>query len=316
MMSGLFETLASILGLSLVSGINLYAAILTVGFGQKYGWITGLPPEMEVLSHPIVLTLAGVFYAAEFVADKVPFVTPVWDAIHTFIRPLGGALLALQAAGDLSPMAQAAAAIIGGSIALGTHSTKAGVRLLAHATPEPVSHSAISILEDFSVVGLLVLAYKYPEIAVPVFLALLVGVILITPLLFRVLKFVASTALGRVHSFFGTADARDLPRWVVTHSPAVRVFTRSGARLGRLRETYLIAATGRVDAVQKRWGKTSAHEVAGAAVIESGMMIDVLRFGSHSFYVTKDWSKHCRRAFGGDQSSAVSDQLTSAVLKG
>ena len=84
----MLETLSSILGLSFVSGINLYAAVLTVGLGIRFGWLLGLPQEMQVLANPLVLTLAAAMYLAEFVADKVPFFTPIWDGIHTFIRPL------------------------------------------------------------------------------------------------------------------------------------------------------------------------------------------------------------------------------------
>jgi len=181
-------TLASVLGLSVVSGVNLYAAVLTVGVGQRMGWITGLPPEMHVLANPLVLVVAGVFYLLEFVADKIPFVTPLWDAIHTFIRPLGAALLAFGAAGNLDPSVQAIAAIMGGSIAFGTHSTKAGLRIAAHTVPEPTTHSLISLAEDFGVVGLLVLAYQYPWVALVVIALILVTAVLLIAFVIRAIR--------------------------------------------------------------------------------------------------------------------------------
>lgn len=170
----MIDSLAGILSLSFASGINLYAAILTAGLGQRFGWISGLPESLNVLSHTWVLIAAGVLYTLEFFADKVPFVTPVWDAIHTFIRPIGAALLAFHAAGNLSASGQVLAVVAGGSLALATHATKAGARIAAHVMPEPATHSLISIAEDFSVVGLVLLAYKYPLISIGV-VALLIA---------------------------------------------------------------------------------------------------------------------------------------------
>ena len=182
------EVLASVLGLAVASGLNLYAAVLTVGLGIRFGWLSGLPPELNILANTWVLGLAGALYAVEFVADKIPFVTPVWDAVHTFVRPLGGALLAVGAVGNLDPTLKVVAGLVGGTIALGTHTTKMGLRLAAHTVPEPVTHSAISIAEDFSVVGLLLLAYNYPWIAVGVVGVLVVAMIVLIPFLYRALK--------------------------------------------------------------------------------------------------------------------------------
>ena len=197
---GTLQTLSGILGLSFVSGVNLYATILTVGLGLRYGWIHGLPDDLNILSHPAVLIVAGVFYAAEFVADKVPFFTPIWDAVHTVIRPLGAAAIALGAASDLHPLMKVIAVLVGGSVALSTHSTKMGVRLMAHAVPEPVTHSAISVAEDVGVVSLAALAMTHPIVALPVFLLRLIGVFFLFRMAFRALAGVARRA-GRWFSF-------------------------------------------------------------------------------------------------------------------
>ncbi len=197
---GSLQTLAAILGISVVSGINLYATVLTIGLAIRYGWVTGLPPDLQVLAHPVVLIAAGAMYAVEFIADKAPFITPVWDVIHTVIRPLGASLLALGAAGNLDPKMQVLAVLAGGSIALGTHSTKMGVRLAAHATPEPVTHSLISLAEDVGVVGLLILAWQHPLIAIPVLLGLLALCTWLLMVVSRGLRSLLRSVFGRLRA--------------------------------------------------------------------------------------------------------------------
>ncbi len=179
---------SGILASALACGINLYATVLTIGLGIRLGWISGLPPELDVLGHPVILGIAGAMYAAEFVADKIPFLTPFWDAVHTFIRPVGAALLAAQAGAQLDPVLRMAAILMSGSVALAAHSTKMGVRMAAHAVPDPVTHSAISVGEDVGVVGLLALAWSHPLVAIPVCLALLAGMAYLLRVCYRTLK--------------------------------------------------------------------------------------------------------------------------------
>lgn len=207
------QQLAGILGLSFASGVNLYLAVLAVGMAERYHWVTGLPPELGILAHPVVLAVAGLLFLLEFFADKIPFVTVVWDAIHTFIRPVGGALLALGAAGHLDPTLQAAAALVGGSIALGAHGTKMGVRILAHAAPEPATHSVASLVEDVGVVGLLSLVYLHPYVALPVLAALLLLVALVLPLVLRVLNLLLAGLAGWIRTWIPGSRPGALPRW-------------------------------------------------------------------------------------------------------
>ena len=176
-------TLSGLLALAVGSGINLYATILTVGLSIRFGWLSGMPDELHVLAQTWVLALAGAMYAAEFIADKIPFFTPIWDGFHTFIRPLGAALLAAQATSHLSPEARIAAVLLSGTVALGTHSAKMGARLAAHTVPDPITHSAISIGEDVGVVALVSLGWQHPWIALP----LLVGLLVLLVLLIRVI---------------------------------------------------------------------------------------------------------------------------------
>ena len=159
-----------------------------------------MPPDLQVLAHPVVLIAAGATYAVEFIADKAPFITPVWDVIHTVIRPLGASLLALGAAGNLDPKMQVLAVLAGGSIALGTHSTKMGVRLAAHAIPEPVTHSLISLAEDVGVVGLLILAWQHPLIAIPVLLGLLALCTWMLMVVSRGLRSLLRSVFGRLRA--------------------------------------------------------------------------------------------------------------------
>ena len=244
----LLPQLAGILGLSVVSGVNLYLAVLAVGIAERFHWVTGLPPELHILSHPLVLAAAGLLFLVEFFADKIPFVTVIWDTVHTVIRPLGGGLLALGAAGQLHPVAQVLALLAGGTIALGSHGTKMGLRLLAHTTPEPTTHSLLSVAEDIGVLGLLALVYSHPYIALPVLAGILLIIALLLPLVFRVVNFLLSSLGGRIRSWVRQAGPQEAPRWVelallevepVAADWVGRAFARRVKGAPRLREGYL-----------------------------------------------------------------------------
>lgn len=286
------EALSAIIGIAMVSGVNLYAAILTLGLGLRYGWISGLPPELAIVGHPAVLVAAGVFYLAEFVADKIPFFTPIWDGVHTVIRPIGAAMLAFGAASEMAPLAQVAAVLFAGSIALGTHSTKMGVRILAHAAPEPAAHSLLSVAEDIGVVALLLLAYQHPYIALPVLGALLAAMIAVLPLLLRILRFVVACALGRLFSFWGDADKSDVPVWIQERAGGevpVRLYARKG-RFPRLAEGYLVGD----EFHYKRWFRARKRPVPGLsdATMSRGLFAEVILLADGtSFYLTKEWRK-------------------------
>lgn len=145
-------TLALTMGLAWASGINLYATLLTLGYLANTGNID-LPPDLQIVADPMVMAAAGLMYCIEFFADKVPGVDTVWDTIHTFIRIPAGAMLAAGAIGDLNPAIEIAAAIMGGSLAAGTHATKAGTRVLINTSPEPFSNWFASVGEDIAVIG-------------------------------------------------------------------------------------------------------------------------------------------------------------------
>ncbi len=144
-------TLAVTMGLAWASGINLYATLLTLGFLANSGNID-LPPDLQVVANPLVMGAAGIMYFIEFFVDKTPGVDTGWDTIHTFIRIPAGAMLAAGAVGDLNPAVEIAAALLGGSLAAGTHATKAGTRMLINTSPEPFSNWLASVGEDVAVV--------------------------------------------------------------------------------------------------------------------------------------------------------------------
>lgn len=184
------------MGLAWASGINLYAALLTLGFLANTGNIV-LPEQLQVVASPLVMAAAGLMYAVEFFADKVPGVDTGWDAVHSFIRIPAGAMLAAAAVGDIGPAAELAAAILGGGMAAATHATKAGSRVMINTSPEPVSNWTASIGEDLAVIGGVWAALNHPY----VFLALLVLFVLfmawLLPRLWRGVKavFARLTAL-------------------------------------------------------------------------------------------------------------------------
>jgi len=310
---GPIQTLAAILGLSAVSGINLYLTVLLVGLGQRFAWIHGLPPELAILSHPLVLSVAGVFFLMEFVADKVPFITPIWDGIHTFIRPVGGALLALGAAAELHPVVKVLAVLAGGTIALGTHGGKMGVRLLAHTTPEPASHSLLSLAEDAGVVALLALAYRHPGVAIPVLLALLVGLACLLPLLFRALVLVAAGLHGALRALLGPGQREEIPAWVELQAlelglgaadirPCFARRVKGAPRLGR---AFLLQTGDQWHLIYRRWFhiRSLAFDPApGPARLFKGLLWDAVVFlrgrKPEVLLISKEWRQGLSPAGG------------------
>jgi hypothetical protein len=152
------------LGFSFAAGINLYATVAILGLASRYGWVA-LPPQYQVFDNDVVIGAAIALYVVEFFADKIPWVDSVWDAIHTVIRPVGGALIAVGTLGDASPATEGLVALLGGALAAGSHFTKAGTRAVANTSPEPFSNWILSVSEDIFVVGLGFLALKYPVVA-------------------------------------------------------------------------------------------------------------------------------------------------------
>lgn len=183
----LISTLAIAMGAGWVSGINLYAAVATLGLLGRFAHLR-LPGELDVLTSWWIIGIALALYAVEFVADKVPYVDNIWDAIHTFIRVPAGAVLAATAFGDFDRSIQVIAFLLGGGLALSAHGTKATARAAINLSPEPVSNFVVSLAEDVVAVGSIVLSVVAPIALILLVVAFLAVSIVIIPRIIRVLK--------------------------------------------------------------------------------------------------------------------------------
>ena len=171
------SALVRVVPFAFASGVNLYATVGVLGLCSRYGLVT-LPDQFRGLDHPVVIGLALTMYVVEFVADKVPWLDTAWDAVHTLVRPVGGAIVAVAAVGgDAQPLLQGLAALVGGSIALTTHVTKAGTRAVANTSPEPFTNWGLSLAEDAFVIALTWFALQHPIAAAVVALALLFAIV-------------------------------------------------------------------------------------------------------------------------------------------
>ncbi|MCA0909989.1 DUF4126 domain-containing protein [Qipengyuania gaetbuli] len=172
---GIMEIIGIAGSVSLLAGWRLYLSIFATGLAMRLGAIP-LPEHLQsldILANPWIMGIAAVAALAEFFADKVMWLDSAWDAVHTFVRPIGGALLALAIIDPADPATQVVAFLLGGGAALTAHAGKAGARGVVNASPEPVSNIAVSSVEDVATAGLLYLAYEYPYVAGGIALVLL-----------------------------------------------------------------------------------------------------------------------------------------------
>jgi len=187
---GIVEVLGIAGSISLLAGWRLYLCVLATGIAMRTG-VVPLPEHLEslrILANPWVMGVAGVAAFCEFFADKILWLDSIWDTVHTLIRPLGGALLALALVDPSDPATQAIAFILGGSGALVAHGGKAGARAVVNASPEPFSNAAVSTAEDVATVGMLYLVFEYPVTAAIVALVLLALAVVLLIVAGRILK--------------------------------------------------------------------------------------------------------------------------------
>ena len=169
------------------SGLRLYAVVFLTGLAGSLGWVP-LPSGLAVLQHPALLWASGAMLAVEFLADKIPWVDSLWDAVHTFIRIPAGAALAYGVFGGDQATWATVAALLGGTLAAAAHTAKATTRAAANTSPEPFSNIALSLAGDAIVPGMLWLSWQHP---VAFFFALavaLVAMTIATVLLFKFLR--------------------------------------------------------------------------------------------------------------------------------
>jgi len=193
------QTIALTLGVAWASGINLYAAILMLGLLETTGHIT-LPPDLQLLADPLVIGASALMYCAEFFADKVPGVDTGWDGLSTFVRIPAGAILAAGAIGEVGPAAQLAAAIAGGTLAAGSHFTKAGTRVLINTSPEPLTNWFTSVGEDAMVLAGLWTALYNPVLFLVLLVLFILLMVWLLPKLWR--------GIRRVFSLFTRSSSK------------------------------------------------------------------------------------------------------------
>ncbi len=161
---GIIELLGLAGSVSLISGWRLYLTVFVTGLAMRLQWIS-VPENLQILdalANPWVLGISALGAIAEFFADKILWLDSIWDTIHTAIRPLGGALLALAVVDASDPVWQVVVFLLGGGAALMSHGAKAGARALVNTSPEPVSNAVVSTGEDIATGGLLFLAFANP----------------------------------------------------------------------------------------------------------------------------------------------------------
>lgn len=180
-------SLALITGLGWTSGIRFYAVLFFLGVLHRTG-MYALPASLELLAHPWVITVSGILCITEFLADKIPGVDSLWDALHTFIRIPGGAVLGAAAVIDSDPGLALAAGLLGGTIAAGAHFTKAGSRALINLSPEPFSNWAASLTEDIVSLAALWTLLKYPLVFLGLLLLFVLMAAWFLPRLWRGLR--------------------------------------------------------------------------------------------------------------------------------
>ena len=276
------DLLAVALGLACLAGINLYLTVFVTGLAIHFHWITLAPAyqSLEVLGHPAIITVAGILYFLEFFADKIPWIDSAWDAVHTVIRPIGGAFLAIQVLGHPSPAFTVIAALLAGGTSLIAHTTKAATRLAANTSPEPFSNIGLSLGEDAAVLGGLALVYFNPLLALLILLLGIAAFVYFAPKILRAMKAKIWLAWKKLN---GPAD-RDTPVKLPIALPTrlASVFRRENV----LGETIAWA----VPCISGRGGRIPAN-LSGALVAtneEPRKLVFVARKNNRPFAATID----------------------------
>ena len=196
MASGTLAALAIALGAGWASGLNTYAVVLVLGLGQSFG-LVALPHDLQVLGSPWVLAVATLLFALNFLADKIPYIDSLNDLLHTVVHIPAGAVLAFGAADQTTPEIAVIAALLGGTLAAGSHLAKTGARALINTTPEPFSNIAASLATDALVIAGLVLAITHPITFMCLLALFVAGLIWLLPKLVRLALLPFRRLMGR-----------------------------------------------------------------------------------------------------------------------
>jgi hypothetical protein len=270
--------LGSTMGLGMVAGMRLYATVLTIGLGVRFGLIT-LSPEMSnlsVLADTYILIAAGIGFLLEFFADKIPWVDSLWDSINTFIRPIGAAVLGATAVGSIGSTTSILAGLICGGTAFSSHATKAGIRFTVNHSPEPFSNIALSLSEDiFGLLGIWLLI-KNPVFMLGVVAFFLLIFIWISPKLFRMIKVEILALLALIKAGFSLAQSEsitsdDMPEEYSDHIrkalgeelPSLVIKCIGGKGVKRLRNSigYLCLTNNQFVFIARKWFRFRARVI-------------------------------------------------------
>jgi len=255
------QSLGTAMGLSMMAGINLYLTVFVTGLAINLGWVQLAPHlhNLQGLGDPLVLTVAGVMFFVEFIIDKWPYADSGWDTIHTFVRPIGGAILGLKVLGGLDPRLEIVGVLLGGSVAFTAHAAKAGTRLLVNTSPEPVTNIATSVGEDVFVLAGIWFVNAHPVLSLILVIIFVVTFWYFAPKFFRQIR---ASAVGILHRLgarrHGISAGTALPdrlaeraenKWLTLQEPgeqiawAIPCFSGRMKPLGRNVRGYLIGTT-------------------------------------------------------------------------
>lgn len=273
------QTLGVALGLATLAGVNLYLTVFAASLAIHFQWVA-LPSqlhELSVLGDPWIMVISGLLYFLGFFADKIPWIDSANDAVHTFVRPLGGAVLAVLALGDAHPTVKVVAALLAGGVALTSHTAKAATRLVANTSPEPVSNVGLSLGEDALVLGGLGLVFLNPIVALVVSLVFLAVIWFILPRILRSIRTILWLAWKKLNGPASGQESDEMGTWLPANCElalrrahatadtvafAVPCLSGGGPRLPKNRRGWLVRfESGRVFFINKRWHGSLVVEI-------------------------------------------------------
>lgn len=281
------QALTTVLPIAVSSGINLYATILIVGISMRFGLITGVPEMFEILASLPVIIAAGVLYVLEFFADKIQFVDQFWDFLHTFVRPLGAAVIAFAAIGHVDPSLALIAALVSGGAALVSHAGKAGGRVALNtmSPAENVSNIGVSLAEDVFVGVLVVMAIKYPYVAAVIAVIFLILIIAFVPVLLRWSWFNITALFARIKGIVKPIDNTEpLPEHLVSLLPTQPLLSArcraQGVKGADGRSGYLCFTDTNVYFTYSGWIRSGVWDISQRQVVEGErqekLLMDIL----------------------------------------
>ena len=203
------QILSQAAGIAYAAGLNLYATVAILGISTRLGWIGPLPGSLTGMSSWWVIGIASVLMLVEFTASLIPAIASIWDTLHSLIRPPAAAALAAATAWHGDPAFVLIAALVGGGLAVTTHTTKLGLRYAIDASPEPISNSVVSLAELGLVAAITITVWQYPFITLGLALLTLGLLILVVRLIWRTLRQVFAGRWVPHHGFLQDARTSD-----------------------------------------------------------------------------------------------------------